>query len=156
MDAGGVQACPGAVALGPGGVIAAGSVDAVARQAGPHALRVDRPNTLLLPGLVNAHCHLELAAIGPQPYRGDFVDWIMMLRSGWPDPADPLSPANARYFGDAAEQAAWRSLEAGVMTVGDITRHDRVIEAVGRSGLRGVGFVELFGMGPPWDEPALG
>jgi cytosine/adenosine deaminase-related metal-dependent hydrolase len=136
-------------------VVAAGAPGAVIEAAGPDALQLARPNALLLPGLVNAHCHLELARIGPQRYTGDFVEWIMMLRRHWPDPTDPLAPANAEFFADAARQGARRSLEAGVMTVGDITRHDRAIEVVGQTGLRGVSFVELFGMGPPWDEPAL-
>jgi cytosine/adenosine deaminase-related metal-dependent hydrolase len=39
--------------------------------------------------------------------------------------------------------------------VGDIERSPRVAAAVAETGLVGIGYVELFGLGPPWDTPAL-
>lgn len=41
---------------------------------------VELPNTVLSPGFVNAHCHLELSRLpGPLPYPGSFVRWIEAL-----------------------------------------------------------------------------
>lgn len=158
-DAGGCTAAPGAVALRSEGdsarVIAAGPIEPVRQAAGPGAILADHSGKLLLPGLVNAHTHLELTGVGYQPYSGNFIDWIKLVRSHWPNPADPLDPANGDYLQHAAAEGAQLSRAAGVLTVGDLTRHHPVYRAVAEAGLRGVSYVELFGLGPPHDQPAL-
>ncbi len=136
-------------------VLAAGPVDFVRRAAGKSAIFAEHPDRLLMPGLVNAHTHLELTGIGPQPYPGCFIEWIKLVRSHWPNPSDLLDPVNGDYLQHGAAEGARLSLEAGVLTVGDLTRHRQVYRAVAESGLRGVSYIELFGLGPPYDQPAL-
>ncbi len=121
-----------------------------------HATILDLPDRLLLPGMVNAHAHLELTAIGPRPYPGDFLSWVKMLREHWPGEGEPWSrlPDEA-WFAEAAGRGAELSLAAGVVAVGDICRSNATIAVQRAAGLRGVGFIELFGMGEPWDAPAL-
>lgn len=62
-------------ALGPTDQIAASS-----RWTGSPV--ADRRGCLLIPGLVNAHTHLDLTHIGPQPHdpAGGFAPWIDMIR----------------------------------------------------------------------------
>lgn len=153
-DAAGVCAAPGAVAMRDGAVLAAGEPDAVRRAVGAGTPVIDHPERLLLPALVNAHSHLELSAIGPQPYCGDFIEWVMAIRRHCPDPSHPAAPGNAAYFVAAAKRGAALCEAAGVGRVGDVSRFDAVAQAVGRS-LGGVGFAELFGVGPPFDQAPL-
>ncbi len=150
-----MNCAPGAVAIAGGRVLAAGDPDEVLRRAGAHAVRVDLPDRLLMPGLVNAHVHLELTAVGPHRYTGDFVAWLGMVRTHLPDPLDPLSEANAAYFADAARRGARLSRDAGVTTVGDISRFEQVTQAVAAERMAGVSYRELFGLGRPFDESAL-
>jgi cytosine/adenosine deaminase-related metal-dependent hydrolase len=44
----------------------------------PHdANIIDLPHTTLLPGFVNAHCHMDLSHLrGKVPFTGSFTDWI--------------------------------------------------------------------------------
>ncbi len=134
--------------LGP----AAAVPDALAAAAG----HVHLPDRLILPELVNAHAHLELSAIGPQPYTGDFVSWVAMLREHWPGEGDPFAKQpDEGWFENAARLGARVSRAGGVMAVGDICRSPRTCAAWRSEGLAGVGFIELFGLGGPWDDQAL-
>lgn len=152
-----IDARPGAVVAERGCIFAVGESEALTRQYGGDVRQViDRPDAVLLPGMVNAHTHLELTAIGPQPYNGDFVGWVAMLRQHWPGDGEPFEKAASEaWFAAAAMDGARQSLAAGVEAVGDITRFDAVAEARRAAGLGGRSFIELFGMGPPWDEASL-
>jgi len=48
---------------------------------------LDLGDAVLLPGLINAHCHLELTDMdGQVPYEGSFTDWlkkIVAAKRGW-------------------------------------------------------------------------
>ena len=70
----------GAIVVGDGGrVVAVGRASALRRQH-PDAVTVELGDVVVLPGLVNAHTHLELShcAAGDSP-GGSFGDWIMSL-----------------------------------------------------------------------------
>lgn len=139
---------PGAVVIAGGQVIAAGPTAEIERRYIADARHtLDLPDRLLLPGLVNAHTHLELTGIGPQPYGGDFIGWVTMLRK--------LMPADQSGFAQAAADGATQAKAAGVQAVGDITRFAAVAAARRDATLGGVSFLEVFGMGPPWDAEAL-
>lgn len=102
---------------------------------------------LILPGLVNAHAHLDLTHIGPQPHEpGDgFVKWVDMIR-------------NNRASDDAEITRCVRlgiekSLAGGVIAVGDIAGApagrlcDAPAQALAECPLIGVSFLEFFGIG---------
>jgi cytosine/adenosine deaminase-related metal-dependent hydrolase len=76
----------------------------------PSATLHDLGQSVLLPGLVNAHCHLELSnhPLGGPP--ASFVDWLTDLMGR---PADVSA---------AIELGVNQSLRFGVTTLGDITR----------------------------------
>ena len=169
----------GAVLLGPVDergrveVIAAGRVAEVQRQATARITRtVDRPEHVVMPGLVNAHAHLELTAVGPRPAASDFVGWVAALRrrtAAW---------TAADWRASTAAGAA-ASGAAGIAAVGDIVggvSHAAAAPAPpvhppappgtasanasgsGQRGamtaLPGVDYQECFGIGPPWDTGA--
>lgn len=107
---------------------------------------VDLGRVVVLPGLVNAHTHLELShlldVIPPASRFGDWVQRIIHLRGEYPDPTDPRITSAARA---AIQQAR----AAGTALLGDISNtlvtHAMLVEA----GMPGVVFYELLGFNTP-------
>lgn len=131
---------PGAIHWRDGQIIASGSPDAV--PCPPGATAVERPNHLLLPGLVNAHAHLDLTGIGPAPFGGDFIEWIEFVRDRRPTAPDAIA-ASVRL-------GIEKSVAGGTMIIGDIGGVGSTVpfETLRDSGrLYGVSFVEFFGLG---------
>ena len=146
-DAAGVNARPGAVLVQDGRVVAAGDPASLPRELVEQAEVINRPNDLLLPAMVNAHTHLELTDIGPQPYdpAGGFVGWVKTVRSRMPDTMHRV---------DSARRGAERACAAGVQAVGDIVSSIELSEARESVELGGVSYQELFGLGPPYASDA--
>lgn len=97
----------------------------------------------LLPGLVNAHTHLELSWLrGRVPPAATFVDWIKQLfvtRGGRSErPGDPKVV-------DAALAAAREARAAGTVAVGDISNSLATVGAIRDAGMTGLVFHELLG-----------
>lgn len=115
--------------------------------AAAHAFRVDLSDHILLPGLVNAHTHLDLTHLGPHPWDAaqPFSDWVAVIRAG--RLADPGAIARAVHAGAALARAG------GTAIVGDIAGAVRAgpslaaALALAATGLRGVSFVEFFAIG---------
>lgn len=127
-------------------VLAADSPAQVDRHpAAATARRVHLPDRLLIPGLVNAHTHLDLTSIGPQPYAGDFSAWLDMVRRSRPTESADIAAAVA--------EGARLSLASGVVAVGDIAGAPRgqptlvPAQALAATGLTGVSFLEFFAIG---------
>ncbi len=130
-------------------VLAAGNADHVARHAAAAtAQSLDRTDAVLMPGLINAHTHLDLTVIGPVPHNltDGFVGWINRIRAD--RPTDPVAIEASVTMGAAMSRAG------GVVAVGDICGAVRgaaslvAAEALRRTGLAGVSFVEFFAIGP--------
>ncbi len=100
---------------------------------------------ILMPGLINAHCHLELSAYHGALPPGDLWRWLgqlVMLR------LRPDAAARER----AAIPAAVRSmLETGTTCVGDISRSDWLPGLLEGQPIRKVCYIELISgaMSPP-------
>lgn len=111
---------------------------------------IDQRDHVVLPAMVNAHTHLELTDIGLQPYdpAGGFVGWVKQLRA--------LQPSSGEELIQSARRGAQMCLEAGVHAVGDITSSVAVAQARRSQGLTGVSYLELFGLGSPFNLAALG
>lgn len=128
---------PGAVAVREGRIAAIGLVREVQPQ--PEEPVWELGEALILPGWVNAHCHLELSHLcGRVPYRGRFTTWLrdlVLARWRWP-PEEWLA---------SARTGCAELLRHGVTTVGDITFSGAGFAAVRESGLRGVVFQEVLG-----------
>ncbi|WP_243357602.1 amidohydrolase family protein [Fundidesulfovibrio terrae] len=98
----------------------------------------DLGETTLLPGLVNAHGHLELSHLGLPPARmGGYLDWVRWLV------AQPLGGTNP----EAVARAAMQLLECGTAAVADIaTRLPRLVaQGLDEAGIDYAIFFERFG-----------
>ncbi|MBX2852708.1 MAG: amidohydrolase family protein [Phycisphaeraceae bacterium] len=161
-DAMGVNASPGAVLVQDGRVVAAGEPESLPAELVEQAEVIDRPNGLLLPAMVNAHTHLELTAVGPQPYEpaGGFVNWVRDLRLrldaiiGQDIDAKDIFPDNhagwlRAWFRESATQGIRLAVTSGVQLVGDICTDQDIHDLIQRrgSGLFGIAHSEVFGLG---------
>jgi cytosine/adenosine deaminase-related metal-dependent hydrolase len=90
---------------------------------------------LLLPGLVNAHVHLEFAA-HPLPRGTGFPAWAMALRSAPPAPRP-----------DTARSGALQMAEAGVVAALDVTNVGDTAAWLASAGLTGIVAHEVLGFG---------
>jgi len=79
----------------------------------PAAERVDCPGAALLPGLVNAHAHLELGGLaGSTPRGSDFAAWVRAV-------VQQRGRCSPRELEAAALAGAQQCLAGGATTVGD-------------------------------------
>ncbi|HEX8912444.1 MAG TPA: amidohydrolase family protein [Humisphaera sp.] len=103
----------------------------------------DLGDAVVLPGLVNAHVHLELSDLTPGDPPASFVDWLLGVMAKAPPPG-PEGEARAAA---AARTGIAQCLKFGVTTVGDITRFPRSTrQALADSPLRAVSFGEVTAM----------
>jgi 5-methylthioadenosine/S-adenosylhomocysteine deaminase len=137
----------GAVLIGADGRLAAVGADAdVPRPPGLPEQRF--PGAALLPGLVNAHTHLELTGLDGQAPDGDFSDWIARIIAL----KRARTPAD---FLEAARQGLAACHAAGVTTVADTGDSGAAIQAMHEAGGSGVAYLEVFGPEPDRAEPQM-
>lgn len=87
--------------------------------------RHDFGDTVIGPGFINAHTHLELTECAEQiPPSHDFVDWLRRLMHD-----RTTNPPNAARVTRSIADGIRQSLAAGVTTIGDITRMPRLSRA---------------------------
>jgi cytosine/adenosine deaminase-related metal-dependent hydrolase len=128
-----------------GGLVVAGSrIAAVGpaetlSRAYPHAVRRPLRGHVLMPGLVNAHTHLELTLLKDRVAPGDdFVSWILRLI------------AEKKAMSEAAVEASVRTgleecLASGTTCLGEISNTPHSLRMLREAGVRGVVFHEILG-----------
>jgi aminodeoxyfutalosine deaminase len=110
----------------------------------PTGAAQDLGDVAILPGLVNAHTHLELSWLaGRVPPAGSMVDWIRTLLH-----QRAASKADETARASAMDAAAAEMHAAGTVLVGDISNTLTSAPALSRAGLGGVIFHELLGFNP--------
>jgi len=125
----------GAVLVRDGRVAAVGRYADLRREG---ARVQDLGESALLPGLVNAHCHLDLTgARGRCAPTSDFLGWIQGIR----DLRDGLRPTVAA----AVEEGAKELLAGGCTLVGDTVWEVEGLDGLRRSGIRAVALMEVLG-----------
>lgn len=103
-----------------------------------HERRDFGAGAVLLPGLLNAHIHLEYTHLGPLAAPTPFFPWLRGL-SDW-------SGARAEEdWGASAADGADACLRGGVTCLGEIVTRGEGVAAMAARGLHGVAYVELFG-----------
>ncbi|HEY7170103.1 MAG TPA: amidohydrolase family protein [Vicinamibacterales bacterium] len=106
----------------------------------------DLGNVAILPGLVNAHTHLELSYLRDQvPPAGEFVTWIRRVMAARRERPDARSP---EIF-DGIASAIAECERCGTAVVGDISNTLVTFEPLARSPLAGVVFYELIRFNAP-------
>lgn len=129
----------GAVVLdGEGRVLAVGPASELQR--GYAGATWSSERAVLMPGLVNAHTHLELSALrGHTRSGGGFGPWVasMMEKRGDLMPEQDV---------EAIDAAVGELLRAGTVAVGEVTNTLASVEPLGTAPLVGRIFHEVFGM----------
>ncbi|HST39775.1 MAG TPA: amidohydrolase family protein [Conexibacter sp.] len=122
-----------------------GRIAAVGRRGELRAAHRDVPERrwegTLLPGLVNAHTHLQysdLDALGAVSYVG-FEAWCAAFDARYPQ------VSGAQAWGDAARRGLELSLRAGVTCFGDVVTDDGARGVLAAAGVAGVAFLETLG-----------
>jgi cytosine/adenosine deaminase-related metal-dependent hydrolase len=127
------------VAIDHGRIAAYGS-DAERRE--PMAREIDLGSVAILPGLVNAHTHLELSHLrGRIPAGQMFVSWIRAVIAARGDNAEPSILAGI-------EEGIAEAVRCGTAAVGDITNTLATCAPLAGSALDSVVFYEIIGFNP--------
>src|SRR5690606_17229506 len=109
---------------------------------GPASVR-DLGRVALLPGLVNAHTHLELSWLRNRvPPSTAFTSWVKQLFAARGVSVERTD--DPRVI-DAAHAAAREVRETGTAAVGDVSNSLASVPAIEAGGLHGVVFHELLG-----------
>ncbi len=124
---------------GPAGEVAMSPLAAGAK-------RIDLPTSILIPGLVNAHTHLDLTNIGPRPHdaTAGFIGFARLVMQ-----SRPRDEAGVRA---AVREGVRMSMAGGVVAVGDIGGmigpliDTWVADELKKSPLMGTSFGEFFAM----------
>ena len=103
---------------------------------------VDLGDALLMPGLVNAHCHLELTAMRGFLEDLDFRRWILRLTAAKRTVFTPV------MLLDAARAGLEEGIAAGITTYADTCDSGVVVDAMREYGVRGIMYQELFSPDP--------
>ena len=120
-------------------VIEDGVIAAVRPCRTPANQRRDFGEAVLMPGLVNAHSHLEYTALRGFLEDVPFFPWIRALTAA----KAALTAADWLW---SARLGAVESIAAGTTTLGDNTDAGVTMRVLAESGLRGVVYQELFGI----------
>lgn len=149
-DERGVLASPASLLIETGSlrVLAVGTPEEVGHHPGSiGATRLSRPRAVLIPGLVNAHAHLDLTHIGPRPFdhESGFMGWVETIRR------ERLTDPEA--IGASVRRGVELLRAGGTVAVGDIAGAPAgrptlaPWRELARSGLLGVSYLEFFGIG---------
>lgn len=126
-------------------ITACGDFD-ILRRRYPQADIVDVSDCAILPGLVNAHSHLELSDLKDKvPFEGDFVKWVSGVTQGRRELKTELS--------DTIADACRQSLAGGVTCVGDICFRHRAWRHLAQEPIRKTCYAEVFGITRDLESP---
>ncbi len=145
----------GAVFVHEGIIEAVGTNETITKRFHGHDV-IQLHDAVLMPGLVNAHTHLELPP-GLHGIRSrTFPDWVLGL-------IEAKRHLSQRDYRTAAAENISAAIKSGTTTVGEICTHGVSPALLKRYGLRSVVFYEIIGMGndkqvdlPPSTRSALG
>ncbi|MEO8335438.1 MAG: amidohydrolase family protein [bacterium] len=110
---------------------------------------VDLGDVILMPGLVNVHCHLELTAMRGFLDGLGFREWILRLTSA------RRAVMTQEMMLDAARLGVAEGLLHGVTTFADTGDSGAGFDALLEYGARGISYREVFGPEPAHCEEAI-
>jgi cytosine/adenosine deaminase-related metal-dependent hydrolase len=109
----------------------------------------DLGETILLPGLINTHTHLELTVMRGFLENCQFAEWIDKLRQSRNEVLDSAMLLDSARFGIV------EGIEAGITTYADTCSSSVVMQAMRELGVRGIMYQEVFGPDPSQSEIAM-
>lgn len=127
-------------------VIGGGKVEAVTNERSEGEIDLGL-ESVILPGLVNSHVHLDLTFARIEPNR-DFVGWIGKIR-------EHRLEMSAKSTQDAIRSGVREGLKAGVTTLGDISPDGASWEILEEEGLSGTVYFECLGLTPERVEGSI-
>ena len=119
------------------------------RERAPDGRDVELGESLLLPGLVNAHTHLDLTAMRGVLHGMPFFAWVRALVA-------LREELTAAELLDSARLGILEGLRAGITTYADTAPNEAPFEAMRELGVRGIAYREVFGPDPARCEDAMG
>jgi cytosine/adenosine deaminase-related metal-dependent hydrolase len=129
----------GAIVINRGIILSVGTEDNIKKSFSSHRV-VRLKNAVLMPGLVNAHSHIELPPLLERVCSKTFPDWIINLIRAKKD----LSNGD---YQSATNININTLIQTGTTTVGEICTHGVSPALLKQSGLRAVVFHEIINMG---------
>lgn len=103
---------------------------------------IDMGDAVLLPGLINAHTHLELSWLrGRVPPANRFTDWVKTLVAIRRGTEQAVTPEIVAPIHDAITELQW----TGTAAIGDVSNSLAAVEPMVQHGVKGVVFHELLG-----------
>lgn len=138
----------GAIAVENGEIIDTGLEEALLKRY-PDASHEDYPRHALLPGLVNAHTHLDLTNHKNFPFdpvrshavEVSFVDWLLST-------IDYRKASSVSKLKTSVEEGIESCIESGTTCVGDMGSYEGIFQSLSQAGLRGVIFPEILSYDP--------
>lgn len=119
------------------------------RSAAPPGDDYELGDSILLPGLINTHTHLELTAMRGFLEDLCFSDWIDRLRQSRNETLDEEMLLDSARFGIV------EGLEAGITTYADTCSSGVSMRAMRELGVRGIMYQEVFGPDPSHAAAAM-
>jgi cytosine/adenosine deaminase-related metal-dependent hydrolase len=119
------------------------------RSAAPPGEDYDLGDAILLPGLVNAHTHLELTAMRGFLENCQFTEWIDKLRQSRNE------VLSEEMLLDSARFGIMEGLVAGITTYADTCSSGVAMRAMNELGVRGIMYQEVFGPDPSHADAAM-
>src|SRR4051812_33252717 len=122
-------------------VVQVGTLEELGPGASGDSIR-DIPDAVILPGLINAHCHLELGmARGLLPRGEAFPMWVSRLRKA-------LEGAGPEAYAQAVRLGALECLKHGTTTVVDVGNTGAALSELAALPLRSYAYLEVIGLDP--------
>jgi cytosine/adenosine deaminase-related metal-dependent hydrolase len=137
----------GALVLNKGMIEAVGTSDRITQRYPRHRV-VRMQNTVLMPGLINTHTHLELPDLLNKIRTSEFADWILNL-------IRLKKHLTSGDYATAAKENILTLIRTGTTTVGEICTHGVSPTIIRKSGLRAVVFFEIITMSQYAENPPL-
>lgn len=133
----------GAIAVELGKIEAFGTMDELMSRF-PAAEIKEYPNEVLMPGLVDAHCHLDLIDFYEQAFIESDIslppqDFIEQIISS----IEYKHDADVKKVMAGVQKGINRLIETGTTCVGDMTHFEGSFHLLGESGMRAVVFPEI-------------
>ena len=128
----------GALAVAGERIVAVGPAAAVVASY-PDAELVDLGRSVIMPGFVNCHSHIEYTSFRGILDDAEFGDWIISL-------VDVKAALTPEEYVASARLGAIEAIASGITTIADTSYGGFALEAAAEAGLRGRLYLEVFGV----------